>query len=68
MVPGTNYEGWEDGEYKAWQEVVREFGVEYKYLCYHGPKCDKLPDLKHPMNKLGFKSVVLVVTAIHKPP
>ena len=76
LVPGTiinfdeyaNYKGWEDGEYKAWQEVVREFGVEYKYLCYHGPKCDKLPDLKHPMNKFGFKSVVLVVTAIHKPP
>lgn len=42
IVPGTvvvfdeyfNYPGWEDGEFRAWAEFVREHRVVYKYLGY----------------------------------
>ena len=27
-----NYHGWQNHEYKAWQEFVTTFGVEYKYI------------------------------------
>jgi hypothetical protein len=47
VVPGTvivfdeyfNYPGWEDGEYRAWSEFVRETGVSYRYLGYTTAWC-----------------------------
>jgi len=24
-------------EYKAWQEIVAEFGLSFEYICFHGP-------------------------------
>lgn len=43
IVPGTvivfdeyfNYSGWEDGEYKAFQEFVAARGLTYEYLTYN---------------------------------
>lgn len=40
LVPGTviefdeyfNYPNWQQHEYRAWQEFVREFNIEYRYL------------------------------------
>ena len=42
IVPGTvivfdeyfNYPGWREHEYKAFQEFVSEFGIQYEYLTY----------------------------------
>lgn len=30
-----NYDGWEAGEYKAFQEFIKESGLTYKYLSYN---------------------------------
>ncbi len=30
-----NYPGWEEGEYKAFQEFVRQTGLEYEYIGYN---------------------------------
>lgn len=30
-----NYPGWEEGEFKAFQEFIKETGKEYKYLTYN---------------------------------
>jgi hypothetical protein len=42
IIPGTilvfdeyfGYRGWKLGEYKAWQECVRESGLEYEYIAF----------------------------------
>jgi hypothetical protein len=28
------YHGWEDHEFKAWQEYVKEHGIKYKYVLF----------------------------------
>jgi len=30
-----NYPGWEEGEYKAWQEFVNSYNIIYDYICYN---------------------------------
>lgn len=30
-----NYPGWEQGEYKAWQEFVSLYGINYEYIGYN---------------------------------
>src|SRR5215204_1527171 len=43
LVPGSivvfdeyfNYPGWQDHEFRAWQEYVERSGVEYSYLAYN---------------------------------
>lgn len=43
IVPGTvivfdeyfNYPGWEDGEYKAFQEFIKERNMSYEYITYN---------------------------------
>lgn len=45
MRPGTvihfdeylNYPGWQHGEFKAWQELVDELGIDYEYLGWSSP-------------------------------
>jgi hypothetical protein len=59
-----NYEGWQDGEYRAWLEITAEFGLEFTYLCYHGPQSDTEPDTRHRANAYGFKSVAVVVSRV----
>jgi hypothetical protein len=59
-----NYEGWQDGEYRAWLEISAEFGLEFAYLLYHGPQSDSEPDTRHRTNAYGFKSVAVVVTRV----
>ena len=42
IIPGTiiifdeyyNYSGWEDHEFKAFQEFVEEYGLIYEYISY----------------------------------
>ena len=72
IIPGTvlnfdefiNYEGWERGEYAAWIEATERFGVEWAYLCYHGPQSDFAPDTRFKSNEFGFKSVSVRVTGV----
>jgi hypothetical protein len=53
-----NYPNWENGEYKAWLEIVDEFGLEskYEYFGYHAP---------HPKKfiRFGYQSVGVVITS-----
>jgi len=50
-----NYEGnWEDGECRAWNEIVDEYQLQYKYLAYHGPTG------KHSCH-YGYQSVCIVI-------
>ncbi|KAL9186486.1 hypothetical protein ACHAXT_005724 [Thalassiosira profunda] len=51
-----NYPGWENGEYRAWNEIAGRFGLRYEYLCYHAPHSTK----KH--KHYGYQSVGVLVT------
>jgi hypothetical protein len=51
-----NYENWQDGEYKAWCEIVANFDLQFDYLCYHGPS----GAVKS--NQFGFQAVSVVIT------
>ena len=54
-----NYPNWENGEYKAWLEIVNEFGLEFKYeyFGYHAPH----PSAKK-FKQYGYQSVGVVIT------
>eukprot|EP00947_MAST-08B_sp_MAST-8B-sp1_P000527 g527.t1 len=71
IVPGTvinfdnyaNYRGWETGEFKAWEEAVERYGIEFRYLCYHAPPTESnVGDSRHRSSRFGFHSVTVVVT------
>ena len=32
-----NYPHWQDGEFKAWSEIVEAFGLQYEYFGFHAP-------------------------------
>ena len=33
-----NYENWQhQGEYQAWNDIVEQYNIHYKYIGYHGP-------------------------------
>jgi len=55
-----NYPNWENGEHKAWLEIVEEFGLEskYEYFGYHAPH----PATKT-FNRYGYQSVAVVITS-----
>jgi hypothetical protein len=52
----TNYENWQDGEYRAWNEICTAYGIEFRYLCYHAP------GQKDAKNTYGYQSVSVVIT------
>ena len=54
-----NYPNWENGEHKAWYEIVAEFGLEskYEYFGYHAPHPTK------PFKHYGYQSVGVVLTS-----
>lgn len=54
-----NYPNWENGEYKAWNEIVDQFGLDskYEYFGYHAPH----PTKKHKF--YGYQSVAVVITS-----
>jgi hypothetical protein len=54
-----NYPNWENGEHKAWYEIVDEFGLEskYEYFGYHAPHPTK------PLKHYGYQSVGVVITS-----
>ena len=56
-----NYPNWENGEYKAWLEIVDEFELEskYEYFGYHAPP-DQHPTKKHKF--FGYQSVGVLIT------
>jgi hypothetical protein len=56
----SNYEGWEQGEYRAWMELSEKYGLEWKYLCYHGPRNNQVKCWSH----YGYQSVSVVITAV----
>lgn len=49
-----NYENWQQGEYKAWHEVVEKYNLNFEYLCYHAPSEGK-------GNWYGYQSVSIVI-------
>lgn len=53
-----NYPHWEEGEYKAWMEIVKEFSLEYEYFGYHG-MYSRAKKSKH----YGYQSVCVVITS-----
>jgi hypothetical protein len=52
-----NYPNWEEGEYKAWLEIVDKFDLQYEYFGYHAPH----PRKKH--KAYGYQSVGVVITS-----
>lgn len=55
-----NYPNWENGEFKAWHEIVQNFNLEskYEYFGYHAPN----PNVKQ-MGHYGYQSVGVLITA-----
>ena len=55
-----NYPNWQEGEYKAWNEIVNEFELEgkYEYFGFHAPS-GKEKRYKH----YGYQSVGVVFTS-----
>ena len=51
-----NFPNWEEGEYKAWLEIVDKFDLHYEYFGYHAPH----PRKKH--KAYGYQSVGVVIT------
>jgi hypothetical protein len=60
----ANYSGWEKGEYRAWTELSTKYGLEWKYLCYHGPKTSGLSASPNKWSAYGYQSVSVVITAV----
>jgi hypothetical protein len=58
----SNYQGWEQGEYRAWMELSVKYNIGWKYLCYHGPKEYKANKSK--LSHYGYQSVSVVITAV----
>jgi hypothetical protein len=54
----TNYENWEQGEYRAWTEVCHKYHIDFEYVCYHAPG----PNDRR--NTFGYQSVGIVVTRV----
>jgi len=54
-----NYPNWENGEHKAWVDIVAEFGLDskYEYFGVHAPHPTK------PFGRYGFQSVGVVFTS-----
>ena len=52
-----NYPHWQDGEFKAWNEIVERFQLEYQYFGYHAPH----PNAKK-FKQFGYQSVAVVIT------
>jgi len=60
----SNYPNWQEGEYKAWMEMVEEYSFEYKYICYHAPSESKSLDKNKKHNEFGYQSVGVVITSV----
>jgi hypothetical protein len=54
----ANYKGWEQGEYRAWMELSEKYKLQWKYLCYHGPRNNQVK-----WSHYGYQSVSVVITA-----
>lgn len=50
-----NYENWQQGEYKAWREIVDTYNLQFQYLCYHAPG-------EGESNYYGYQSVSVVIS------
>lgn len=55
-----NYPNWQEGEYKAWHEIVRDYNLElkYEYFGYHAPT----PNAKE-LGFYGYQSVGVLITS-----
>jgi hypothetical protein len=51
-----NYEGWQDGEYKAWCEAVRDYNISFQYYAIHAPKLHKTSRCFY-----GYQSVAIYI-------
>ena len=60
----ANYPNWQQGEYKAWMEMVEQYDIEYRYICYHAPSEGKALDKNKKHNEFGYQSVSVVITSV----
>lgn len=57
----ANYPSWEQGEYKAWMEISTQYGLKWRYLCFHAPRSSVAGD-KNAWSHYGYQSVSVVIT------
>ncbi len=53
-----NYPHWQEGEFKAWTEIVEVFGLHYKHFGYHAPTSSAKI-----FKRFGYQSVGVVITS-----
>jgi hypothetical protein len=53
-----NYEHWEEGEYKAWMEVVNKYTIKFCYLGIHAPA---LTTKNYARCHYGYQSVCVLI-------
>ena len=53
-----NYPHWQEGEFKAWSEIVETFGLHYEYFGYHAPTSSAKI-----FKRFGYQSVGVVITS-----
>ena len=57
-----NYDGWEEGEARAFDEVSAEFGLSSRPIAYHAPPDDSIAlDSRSAANQYGYKSVAFII-------
>ena len=70
----ANYPNWQEGEYKAWIEMVDKYQINFRYICYHAPSATMMESqggsksssktYNKSYNKHGYQSVSVVVTHV----
>ena len=54
-----NYEGWQDGEHRAWMEAVATYGIDFRYLAIHAMTSAPTGD-SHETYR-GYQSVCVLI-------
>ena len=61
----ANYPNWQEGEYKAWAEMVERYQIKFRYICYHAPSATMMDSQgSKSYNPHGYQSVSIVVTKV----
>jgi len=54
-----NYEGWKQGEYKAWCEAVNQYNLSFRYFGVHTPSSNN--SKKNRLCRHGYQSVAVCI-------
>lgn len=65
----ANHPNWQEGEYKAWIEMVKKYKIKFRYICYHAPSATMIESqgsttYNKTYNKHGYQSVSVFVTNV----